>query len=418
MPARSESHTHDVAVLTARVRWVVIALLLASLPASDQLLGLPVSYGVAGSAIFAVTLLNLAIARRRAPLGEGLLSLTVAADMAAIAVVLGASGGAANPMSALLLVYVALAAAMFSARAAFGLAAFAACTFGALFLLPDEASCHAAPPSDAAFSRHLYGMWAAFALVAALVAAFVVEVRRAFRARDAELEKLRATSEAAARFAAIGTLAAGVAHELGTPLATIQVLAADLEDGDVDGARQPILDQVERCRAVLRRLHPSTSGDESCSAPVDLGESVRSAVETWRAGHPSASVEVEIETDCKIRLEREDVEAALHVLLDNAHHALATAKSTEPIRVSTGLDGTRGPYMEVEDDGSGVDPSVQDRLGEPFLSTKAPGEGMGLGIYLVRTLLAELGGNIDVTARHPRGTRVRVCFGAWERVVA
>lgn len=402
--------------LISRVRWVVIALLAASLPASDQLLALPVSYGVALAAIAALTLQNLAIARR-APLTDPVLAATVAADMAVIAVVLGASGGPANPMSALLLVYVALAAAMFGAKAAFALAAFAACTFGALFLLPESASCHVAVADESsAFSRHLYGMWASFALVAALVAAFVVEVRRAFRARDAELEQLRATSEAGARFAAIGTLAAGVAHELGTPLATIQVLAADLA-APAD-ARRRILDQVERCRSVLRRLHPSTAGDETCSAPVDLAQSVRSGVDAWRAGHPNASVVLEALSECRVGLGRDDVEAAVQVLLDNAHHATHAAGGAGPIVVSTGVDQERRAYLQVDDEGIGIDPSIERRLGEPFLSTKAPGEGMGLGIYLVRTLLAQLGGHVDVIPRQPRGTRVRIYFGAGENVAA
>ncbi len=397
------------------MRWVVIALLLVSLPASAHLLALPVRYEIAGAAIAALTLLNIALARTKAKLGEIPLAATVAADMAAIAVVLGASGGAANPMSALLLVYVALAAAMFGARITFSLAAFAACTFGALFLLPEDASCHVAPES-AAFSRHLYGMWAAFALVAALVAAFVIEVRRALRARDAELERLRASSEAAARFAAIGTLAAGVAHELGTPLATIQVLAAELKRGDVaDGASQPILDQVERCRAVLRRLQPGATGGPTGGAPVDLRESVLAGVDVWRAAHPESEVVIAGSDPCSVALERDDVQAALQVLLDNARHATQGAGSDGPIVVRTGVDVKEGVYLEVEDDGGGMDPAVAQRIGEPFLSTKAPGEGMGLGIYLVRNLLAELGGRVDVAARAPRGTRVRLWFGHGER---
>jgi two-component system sensor histidine kinase RegB len=69
-----------------------------------------------------------------------------------------------------------------------------------------------------------------------------------------------------------------------------------------------------------------------------------------------------------------------------------------------------GPHVVVEDEGRGLDGGVAARIGEPFVSTKAPGEGMGLGLFVVRTLLEQIGGKLVVEPRSPRGARVRLEF--------
>jgi two-component system sensor histidine kinase RegB len=71
--------------------------------------------------------------------------------------------------------------------------------------------------------------------------------------------------------------------------------------------------------------------------------------------------------------------------------------------------------VRVDDEGSGVAPELSGRLGEPFLTTKEPGQGMGLGLYLVRKLLADVGGVLEVVAREPAGTSVRLCFATASR---
>jgi two-component system sensor histidine kinase RegB len=101
----------------------------------------------------------------------------VVLDMTAVAGVLAASGGAANPFTALLFVHVALAASMMATRAAILVAAFGALSFGALFLLPESTSCHVSAGSS--FEAHLYGMWVAYAVGAALVTLVSTTLRRA-----------------------------------------------------------------------------------------------------------------------------------------------------------------------------------------------------------------------------------------------
>jgi two-component system sensor histidine kinase RegB len=393
------------------LRWVIVAILAAALPASAWWLGLPVSYAVAVPALVVLGVANLVFhrkpgaARARAP--RTYLAGHVVLDVFAIAVVLGASGGAANPFSAILLVYVALAASMLPPTATFFIAGLAACTFGALFFVPGSASCHVPGVS---FANHLYGMWVAFALGAGLVAFFLTRVRRALQRREAELAELSRRAHESMKFAALGTLAAGTAHELATPLGTVAVLASELEHASLEESRvhaRAIVDQVARCRAVLERMRPGARPAEGGDA--DLATSVPLAVTAWRAAHPDVALEIRRATGALVPLAHADVEAALFVLLDNARAAGPSATGA-PIVVEAGeRDGV--PFVSVEDAGVGIPDAALPHVGEPFFTTKSVGEGMGLGLYVVRTLLGQAGGRLEIEQREPTGTRIRMLFG-------
>jgi two-component system sensor histidine kinase RegB len=244
-------------------------------------------------------------------------------------------------------------------------------------------------------------MWVAFAFAAALVVTFLTRVRRA-------LDVLERRAEESAKFAALGTLAAGAAHELATPLGTISILAAELategRHGDLREAATAIGAQVERCRAVLRRMHPGAEKPGRTGDAI-LGASVTTAVDSWRAAHPSASVIVECSDDVVVPLSPNDLEAALSVLLDNALFAIEKSGGDSPIVVTAQREAD-GARMTVTDCGAGVPAELSNRIGEPFLTTKEPGEGMGLGLYLLRTLLEEVGGRLEIEENVPHGTRV------------
>jgi len=143
----------------------------------------------------------------------------------------------------------------------------------------------------------------------------------------------------------------------------------------------------------------------SAAPDAPLGATVASAVDAWRAAHPGANVVLERADDVPVSLPHSEVEAALSVLLDNALHATEKAKSNEPIVVSLSESG-EGASMSVVDGGTGVPADLIHRLGEPFFTTKEPGEGMGLGLYLVRSLVEDAGGSLEIVSHAPRGTRV------------
>lgn len=403
---------------TIGLRWVVIAVLLGSLPASAELLQLQVSYPAAIAPLAVLVLLNVCHKRLHdwLPVGvrKQLVLIHVAVDVLAIVAFLAASGGPANPFSSILFVYVALGASLLEPRRAFAIAGLSACTFGLLFLIPQSQPCceHSAAISPS-FSNHLYGMWVAFALGACLVVFFSTRVRRAMEARDRELADLRSRAEQADKFAAVATLAAGTAHELGTPLATIRVLAREVKEHSSDEESkvhaERIAAQIDRCVSVLDRLRPGAAGN--LIGQADLSESLRSAVASWREAHPEATVVVEEPETLLVPLGTADVEAAIFVLLDNAHMATKDAEVLRPIHVRSGSVGEE-PFLAVDDEGIGMSTEVARRAGDPFFTTKEPGGGMGLGLFVVRSLLHRIGGRLEVERREPAGTTVRLWFGS------
>lgn len=213
----------DLAKWFSALRRAMVPILVAMLLLSHHWLGLPVSWAWGVPPIVMLLALevasNLPSVRARTAGSEWAVFGFTAVDMIVIAVVLGASGGSANPFTSILFVYVALAAALLSPVRTFLLAVLAAMTFGTLFLLPTESCCQV--PSSTYFSQHLYGMWVAFFVGALVVAFFLGRVRTALLSHQREIERLRKDQADAARFVSLGTLAAGTAHELGTPLSTI-----------------------------------------------------------------------------------------------------------------------------------------------------------------------------------------------------
>lgn len=398
------------------LRWVVFALLALTLPVGSRFFGFHVRYEIALPPLVLVAAASALLLRhaRSAPrVSTRLLALGVALDLLAIGAVLAGSGGAANPFSAVFFVHVALAASLLPARTTFALSALSAGVFASLFALPGGSCCANHSPSEG-FSAHLYGMWLAFVVAAGLVTYFLTRVRHALESRSREIAQLRKRAEESARFAALGTLAAGTAHELATPLGTIAVLASEIVEssGADDVARSQagaIREQVNRCKDVIRKMAAGASENKAKLASGDLAQGICLAAEVWKKAHPEVLLEVRGPSHAEGRfgLSDEDIEAALCALLDNA--LFASQVQNTPICVHIEKE-PEGLCVRVEDEGEGVPPELLERLGEPFLSTKEPGYGMGLGLYLVRTLMEQRGGYLEVRARHPKGTCVSLHF--------
>ena len=366
-------------------------------------------------AVLAASNVGLGPAGRRWPGSARLLcGSALVLDTLLLTGLLHASGGASNPFSVLYLVHITLSATVLGARWTWLLAALSIGAYGSLFVDP-AAGAHAGH-SAPELAAHLRGMWVAFSVAALLVATFVTRLALALEQRDAAIARMRERAARSERVAAVTTLAAGAAHELGTPLATIAVASHELERA-VRSLPQPqrqlledaslIRGEVERCRAILSRL-TADSGQRLGETPseVVLGDLAREVEAAVPALHrPRLRVRAE-DPGARVVLPR----AALQQVLD---HLLRNAFEAGPGPVELSLASTRGGLrLEVRDEAGGMAPEVLERAGEPFFSTKAPGAGLGLGLFITRSLCEQMGGRLDLCSTHGAGTTAVVEIGA------
>ncbi|MEQ8791946.1 MAG: ATP-binding protein [Pirellulaceae bacterium] len=325
------------------------------------------------------------------------------------------TGGPANPFFVFYFVNLSLAAVVLPANWAWPLTAAAVALFAALFYrhVPVPVL-EAAPPSASRgeFSIPQQGMLAAFATCAVVVVYFMTRLTHELRLQELALrgaESQRARSE---KLEALGTLAGGAAHELATPLSTIAVVAKELE-ADAERLRDEALSEdvrlirseVTRCRRILDRL-ASNAGHATGEAPTDLsvGRLVELVVEEI-LGRERVRIRVDETTAASmLRVPPDALSQAIRGLVENALDAVAEG---EPIDLSARRT-ERGATITIRDTGAGMPPEVLDRAGEPFFTTKPPGRGMGLGVFLARSTVERLGGSLRFTSSPGEGTTVEV----------
>jgi two-component system, sensor histidine kinase RegB len=405
-----------------RLRWITVVAQAAAILVAKRLLPEELAIGPLLGLVAFGALSNVALMlrlRRPEPVRPALPGLVLGLDILLLTGLLYGSGGAANPFTAIYLVHITLAAVVMRGLWAWALGLLSIAGFGLLFFynVHVHSLAHMDHGSGGGISLHLVGMWVAFAISAGLIAAFVGLVTEALRQRDEELAALRDLSARQSRLAALTTLAAGVAHELGTPLGTIAVAAKELQrtaetlggqGSDIAQDAALIREEVGRCRRILDQM-ADPSG-------TTLGEAFQALV--W----------ADLEADLTEGLPPEDRARLVFQWPPSACGPMPRRGLVRALRavVSNALEATPRPgpvtilarkaqgawHLEVEDHGTGMAPEVLARVGEPFFSTKPTGSGMGLGLFLARTFAEQLGGELRVDSRLGQGTRVEL---SWPR---
>jgi signal transduction histidine kinase/ActR/RegA family two-component response regulator len=245
----------------------------------------------------------------------------------------------------------------------------------------------------------------------------VVDITRRKRAEDALLAMERRLL-AAERLSALGTLAAGIAHEINNPLAAVlanlELALADVARGKSDGASMTeglveARDSAMRVREIVKSMRLFARGDATKRAAVDINETLERSVgfasNTLRY---RARLTLDLREVGHVDANASELSQVFVNLLTNASQSFNDDRAeTNEIRLTTRREGS-SIVVEVGDNGCGIPDELQSRIFEPFFTTKDVGVGMGLGLSISSGIVAGLGGTISVRSKVGEGTVFRI----------
>jgi len=335
-------------------------------------------------------------------------------DLLTLTAMLHFSGGVDNPFSAFYFVNLAVSGILLQPPMAWGLTLLAVVGFGSLLVSYVPLSVLEAQADQHDNSLRHWGSFIAFATSASVVTYFIIIARQELVRRESELRKIQAEQARGRQLESLSTLAAGAAHELATPMSTALLVSRELQRSlekiEVPVAVQKDLQLIEselrQCRAILDRMR-AAAGDSAGERWQDLtlGELIDTVLEGIREPQRvEVTAAIEAIEDTKLWLPCEAVAQAVRNLIHNGLDA-------SPADSQVVIDGKLDPPMltlQIIDQGTGMKKEVLERVGQPFFTTKEPGRGMGLGLFLSQNVIQRLGGRLLFTPGHPRGTVARV----------
>ena len=379
------------------LRWWLLAAVVVAVASAPAFLGIDLPR----LPMFAVVLLMAAFntriqwrTRSEEAVGAGKLFGQLCVDLIALAILLYLSGGAANPLISFLLVPVAVAALSFpgSLTAAVALLAIAIYSLLMWAYLPLSVG-----NAARAARLHLAGMWLTFVVSAAMIAWFVARMTASIRERDSRLAAAREQALRDERMVALGAQAAGAAHELGTPLATMAVVVGELErvaclDDDACADLVLVREQISLCKEIISSMAARSGMPRPEQLQVqDAADWVQGVRARWHSMRPRAGSRLELEGagPAPQLVTEASLEQALVNLLNNAADA-----GNADIAIRLAWDDAK-LNIRIVDTGPGFPPAVLAGAGHAPLPSGTG--GAGLGLLLAFSAIERLGGCITLS---------------------
>lgn len=234
--------------------------------------------------------------------------------------------------------------------------------------------------------------------------------------REAELRSIarvqREQLQQNEKLAALGTLMAGIAHELNNPLAVIMhqvtLLRAELNDDPRQARAGRALQAASSCSRIIKNFLALARHEPPRREPVSINEVVRAAMELVAYGLRSADIGVELDLFEPMLFASGDpqqLEQVVLNLVNNAQYALRSCPFPRTLLLRTSIDAIGGRVvLRIEDNGGGIPPEIRSRIFDPFFTTKPTGEGTGLGLSLCHGIISAHDGTIVVSSEAGSGT--------------
>ncbi len=410
---------HIRAATLIAIRWVAITGQLATVLVVRFWLdfNLPLTFCLI--AILASCILNLHLARKyrhARQMRRRDASFSLGFDTVQLGFLLGLTGGLHNPFSMLILAPVTVSAAILPVRHTIRIGFLVAILVSILTFV------HVELPGPAPELDPIYGVaaWAATLVGLIFIAGYVARVATEQRRMMQALHTVEATLRREQQVSAVGALAAAAAHELGTPLATITLVAKELsleipEDTDAGKDIALLVSQTERCRAILADLTARTGDEDDDTGarfyPISLSALIEEIGEDRTPeGKVLTVLQRPIAGDAgaepRVLRTPELVNGLINILsnaLQFANHQVSVSVAWSAKNVS----------ITVVDDGPGFSPDLLERIGDPYISTRKNEDGhMGLGLFIARTLLENSSARLTFGNRSGAGAEITA---SWSR---
>lgn len=391
------------------LRWLAVAGQLSALLIVHFALGFPVPLGLSLAVATASVWLNIFITLRFSSqryLSDREAAAYISFDIVQLCALLFLTGGLQNPFAVLILAPVTIAASVLPVRLTIlvGSLAFAGISILATYHLPLPWRIGEALDFPPVLN---VGVWVALSFAVAFFAAYAHRIA----AESSQLRSALAASQLVLareeRLAALGGLAAAAAHELGTPLATIQLTAKEMADdlkgqGLLEEDAKLLVSQAQRCRDILGRLSDRGEAGDIMMDRIAADLLMKEAASPFVAARAGPAVIFEVRGGAEnetppILQRRPEIIYGLRNIIENA---VGYARSKVLVSADWDKDGF---IIEVHDDGPGFSPEILGRLGEPYLGARTRGGakkgGLGLGFFIAKTLLERTGAAISFDNR-------------------
>ena len=370
--------------------------------------------------------------RSKVPIKEREVLSHLIADAIFLTFILFHSGGAVNPFVSYYLVLLAICATALEKKRVWSLVLVTIAGYSYLMV---NSSLHS-HGDQGVFAWHLWGMWLNFLLMAVLIGFFVSRMGESLRQNQMLLTRERENALRNEQIVAVGNMAAGTAHELGTPLSTMSVVLKELENDCKDGKNLECKDdivllqeQVGVCKERLKTFSKLANSHFEKLHPVQVTEFMENLLDQWRVVRPDAEYNFFCrQENSPFIIPDYTLRHALMNLLNNAVDASQSA-----IDIILRWDD-ENIFIRIDDKGPGMSKDALNSLGHLFYSSKSG--GMGLGFFLANATIERMGGKIKILEnktilstdiqkpedknirkdRKKTGTSIEICLPQWSKM--
>lgn len=327
------------------------------------------------------------------------------------------SGGASNPFISYYLVPISIAATTLPTRYTWSVALLSLGAYSWLLAnyhpIPALSPMSGHEHHDSSNNLHIMGMWCNFAVSALLITYFVTRMANTLKQQEIKLAQQREDQLRDEQVIGIGTLAAGTAHELGTPLNTMKILVDEMQyeksDSNPSDFHPPefseeltiLQQQIEQCRTTLKQLVATAETTTESTEIKPIREYFDKLLERWQVMRPKTQANIHYAENLP------ECTASFHPTIAQSLTNLLNNAADASLEVDVDLFWDKETVkLSIRDYGKGITSEQQEVLGQPFNSDKP--DGMGLGLFLTQASVNRYGGKVTICPAEGQGTLTQV----------